>query len=183
MRNHKRSISFPNYIEFNRELIVDRRIIVNRFNEYFVNIAKNLNESKSQSDFKNYKVFMKNRIEHTIFLSEIESNEIDSIIHDLNPNKSSDMSPRVLKLFRGKLSPTLDILFNNCMYSGVFPDVLKIARVIPLFKSGDQNDITNYRPISLLPVISKIFEKLIHSRLLSFLDKHNVIYNKQFGFR
>ncbi|NRB81915.1 MAG: hypothetical protein HRU38_25205, partial [Saccharospirillaceae bacterium] len=183
MRNKKRSVSFPNYIQFNRELIADRRIIVNKFNEYFVNIAKNLNDSKSQSDFKDYKVFMKNRIEHTIFLSEIESNEIDSIINELNPNKSSDMSPRVLKLFRGKLSPTLATLFNNCMYSGVFPDPLKIARVIPLYKSGDRNDITNYRPISLLPVISKIFEKLIHSRLISFLDKHNVIYNKQFGFR
>ena len=69
------------------------------------------------------------------------------------------------------------------MYSGVFPDTLKIARVIPLFKSGDRNDISNYHPISLLPVISKIFEKLIHSRLISFLDKHNVLYSKQFGFR
>ncbi len=69
------------------------------------------------------------------------------------------------------------------MYSGVFPDPLKIARVIPLYKSGDKNDITNYRPISLLPVLSKIFEKLIHARLTSFLDKHNVIYHKQFGFR
>ena len=118
-----------------------------------------------------------------MFLSDIESNEIDSIIDKLNPNKSSDMSPRVLKLFRGKLSTTLAILFNNCMHSGVFPDSLKIARVIPLYKSGDRNNIINYRPISLLPVISKIFEKLIHARLISFLDKHDVIYSKQFGFR
>ncbi len=69
------------------------------------------------------------------------------------------------------------------MYAGIFPDILKIARVIPLYKSGDRNDITNYRPISLLPVLSKIFEKLIHSRLTSFLDKNNVLYRKQFGFR
>ena len=70
------------------------------------------------------------------------------------------------------------------MYVGwYFPDVLKIARVIPLYKSGDINDITNYRPISLLPIISKIFEKLIHKRFVNFLDKHNVLYHKQFGFR
>ena len=69
------------------------------------------------------------------------------------------------------------------MYSGVFPDVLKLARVIPLYKSDSRSDIGNYRPISLLPVFSKIFEKLIHSRLLSFLDKHNVLFEKQFGFR
>ena len=69
------------------------------------------------------------------------------------------------------------------MYSGIFPDVLKIARVIPLYKAESRSDISNYRPISLLPVFSKIFEKLIHSRLISFLEKHEVLYHKQFGFR
>ena len=68
MRNKKRRVPFPNFIEFNRQLIVDRRIIVNKFNEYFVNIASNLNNTKSPSDFKDYKVFMKNRVEHSIFL-------------------------------------------------------------------------------------------------------------------
>ena len=183
MRKKKRAISFPNYIQLNSQLITDRRMIVNKFNHYFVNIAKNLNDSKAPDEFTNYRIFLKNRVNTTIFLNEIESNEIDTIIHNLNPNKSSDMSPRILKLFRGQISPVLSTLFNNCMYSGVFPDILKIARVIPLYKSGDRNDITNYRPISLLPVVSKIFEKLIHKRLISFLDKNNVIYHKQFGFR
>ncbi len=126
---------------------------------------------------------MKNRVESSIFFDEIESHEIDLIITQLNANKSSDLSPRVLKLYRGMISPSLAVLFNNCVYSGVFPDQLKIARVVPLFKSGDKSDLTNYRPISLLPVVSKIFEKLIHKRLVSFLDKHQVIYRKQFGFR
>ena len=67
------------------------------------------------------------RVNTSIFFSEIESNEIDTLIGHLNPNKSSDMSPRVLKLLRGLISPTLATLFNNCMYSGVFPDILKIA--------------------------------------------------------
>ena len=126
---------------------------------------------------------MKNRVESTMYLTDIESSEIDDIIKNLNSNKSSDMSPKILKLFRHKLSPIFSNLFNNCMYAGVFPDQLKIARVIPLFKAGDRNDVSNYRPISLLPVFSKIFEKLIHKRVLSFLDKHDVLYSKQFGFR
>ena len=183
MRHKRRTSCFPNYIEINRQCITDRRIILTKFNEYFTNIAKNLNESKAQDEFKDYKKFMKNRVESTIFFDAIESNEIDDIIKKLNPNKSSDISPRILKLFRGVISPYLAILFNNCVYSGIFPDKLKIARVVPLFKSGDKCDIANYRPISLLPVISKIFEKLIHKRLLSFFDKHEVIYRKQFGFR
>ena len=100
----------------------------------------------------------------------------------IHPNKSSDISPRILKLFIQIIAPLLTILFNNCLRSGIFPNELKVARVIPLYKSGDKSDITNYRPISLLPVLSKIFEKLIHSRMTKFFDENNDIYNKQFGF-
>ena len=183
MRHKKKSLSFPNYIEYNRQLITDRRVIVQKLNSHFVDLAKNLNANKSSPDFTDYTKFMKNRVESTLFFEEIESNEIDSIIKDLNPNKSSDISPRILKIFKHHLSAPFSVLFNNCMYAGIFPDVLKIARVVPLYKSGDKNDIVNYRPISLLPVFSKIFEKLIHTRIDKFLEKHNVIYKKQFGFR
>ena len=69
------------------------------------------------------------------------------------------------------------------MYSGVFPDELKIAKVIPLFKGGKTHMLENYRPISILPLFSKIFEKLIYNRLYSFFEKNNVLYDKQFGFR
>ena len=117
------------------------------------------------------------------YLFEITSYEIDVIIDNLNPNRSSDMSPRVLKLIKHSISPILSILFNNCMNAGIFPDELKIARVIPLHKTGNENDITNYRPISLLPVMAKIFEKLIHARITSFIDKNDILYKKQFGFR
>ena len=69
------------------------------------------------------------------------------------------------------------------MFSGVFPSELKIAKVIPLFKSGKRQLLSNYRPISILPLFSKIFERLIHSRLSSFFDSQNTIYDNQFGFR
>ena len=69
------------------------------------------------------------------------------------------------------------------MLSGFFPDELKCARVIPLFKSGNINLMSNYRPISILPTISKIFEKLIHVRIYQFLDENQVLYSYQFGFR
>lgn len=183
MRNKRKKCSFPSYIEFNMQIITDRRMILNNFNSYFVNIAKNLNDSKPNDDFTNYKTFLKNSVSSSIFLDEISCHEIDEIIDKLNVNKSSDISPRILKIFKSKISPSLCVLFNNCMYAGVFPKSLKKAKVVPLFKSGDKCDIKNYRPISLLPVMSKIFEKLIHSRILSFLDKHNILYKKQFGFR
>ena len=67
--------------------------------------------------------------------------------------------------------------------SGVFPDDLKIAKVIPLYKSGDSSLFTNYRPISLLPASSKVFERLIYNRLHSFLEKYNILFTSQYGFR
>ena len=164
-------------------MITQRKIIIEKFNSYFVNIANNLNKNKTVDEFKNFEKFLKNRNERSAVFDDIETSEIIQIIKDLNPNKSSDISPRILNLFIHIIAPLLTILFNNCLRSGIFPNELKIARVIPLYKSGDKSDITNYRPISLLPVLSKIFEKLIHSRMTKFFDEYNVIYNKQFGFR
>ena len=163
MRNKKKKMTFPNYIDFNGQLVTNRRLIINKFNSYFVNIAENLNNKKCTDEFSNYKLFMKNRVNSTIFLNDIDSHEIESIIDSLNPNKSSDMSPRVLNFFKHILSPIISVIFNNCMYSGIFPASLKIAKLISIFKAGDINEISNYRPISLLPVFSKIFEKIIHT--------------------
>jgi hypothetical protein len=74
-------------------------------------------------------------------------------------------------------------LVNLSLSEGIFPDELKLARVAPIYKSGDPKLINNYRPISVLPFFSKIFEKIIYSRLITFINKHNLIYRYQFGFR
>ena len=66
---------------------------------------------------------------------------------------------------------------------GSYPDTFKIAKVTALFKSGDVSEVDNYRPISVLPTLNKVFEKLIHSQLVDFFDYHNILSNQQFGFR
>ena len=101
----------------------------------------------------------------------------------LDSNKSNDISPKLLKALCNTFCPILTYLFNSCMLSGFFPDELKIARVISLFKSGNRNLMSNYRPISFLPTLSKIFEKLIHVRIYQFLDENQVLYSYQFGFK
>ena len=83
-------------------------------------------------------------------------------------------------MIEGKL---LEILINNCLLNGIFPDQLKIAKVCPIFKEGDKNVFTNYRPISILPCLSKVFEKIISERLLSFIHKNNILTASQYGFR
>ena len=80
------------------------------------------------------------------------------------------------------LDPLVHI-FNLSLLNGCVPDKLKIANVIPVFKKGDRSQPTNYRPISLLSVFDKLLEKLMFSRLISYLEGNNILYNYQFGFR
>ena len=168
-------------------LITDRRAICTKFNEYYSTVANKLNDDKygntSNRSVPDYNVFLKNKVSRSIYLNPITFSEVHDIITNLNVNKSSDFSPRLLKLFSFQFSNILVTLFNNCMATGVFHDALKIAKVIPLYKSGDRNVTSNYRPISILPVFSKIFEKLIHYRFCDFFDAENVMYKNQFGFR
>ena len=77
----------------------------------------------------------------------------------------------------------LTIIYNMSLSSGIVPSKLKIAKVFPIYKSGDENLVTNYRPISLLSVFNKLLEKVIYKRLYSFLNLNNVFYKYQFGFR
>ena len=132
IRNKRKKLTFPKYINFNGNLITQRRIIIEKFNSYFVNIANNINKNKIVDEFKNFEKFLKNRNERLAVFDDIETFEIIQIIKDLNPNKSSDISPQILKLFTHIIAPLLTNLFNNCLRSGIFLDELKIARVIPL---------------------------------------------------
>ena len=77
----------------------------------------------------------------------------------------------------------LSKIFNISVPSGTHPEKLKHAKVVPIFKKGSHLLISNYRPISLLSNLNKIFEKLMYKRIYAFLDKHNILYDLQFGFR
>ena len=79
--------------------------------------------------------------------------------------------------------PVLVKLFNLCMSKGVFPDDLKVASIVSLYKDDEKKDPSNYRPISLLPQFGKLFEKVIEKRLVKYLDKNKIITHNQFGFR
>ena len=77
----------------------------------------------------------------------------------------------------------LAFLINESLSEGIFPDALKVAKVVPIFKAGDTKHVTNYRPISVLSTFSKIYEKAVHCRLNKYLTDHAILHNNQFGFR
>ena len=104
----------------------------------------------------------------------------------LNSAKASghdNTSTYFLRISASVLAPILEFYFARAFEYGNFSSLLKIAKVIPLFKSGSKYEAQNYRPISLLSSLSKVLEKLIKERLVKFLHKHKTIFKHQYGFR
>ena len=89
----------------------------------------------------------------------------------------------LFKAIKNELSKPLTIIINQCLLTENFPDLLKIAKVKPLFKRGDTALLNNYRPISLLPTISKVFERVIYSQLYAYFNDNNLMSEQQYGFR
>ena len=94
-----------------------------------------------------------------------------------------NISMRIIKHSFHLISAPLAIIINLSLQKGIFPDKLKIAKVIPVFKADNPSLLVNYRPISLLPNFSKYFEKVMHNRLTEFGEQYNILYRCQFGFR
>ena len=177
----------PPFIIDNKK-ITDRRTIANGFNKYFNSIATKLNESItehsiSNSKFCSFEEFLMPSNENSIFLEDCNSQEILEIISELSNNKASDIPIRVIKRSSHVISQTLAGYFNILMSDGVFPDVLKVGKITPIYKKDNRECIENYRPISTLPIFGKIFEKIIYRRLHSFFDSQGIIGQQQFGFR
>ena len=92
------------------------------------------------------------------------------------------ISSELLKIITGDISKCITLIINQSLHSGIFPDKLKIAKVTPIHKKGDIKLITNFRPISVLPVISKIFETVICDQLSHYLESNNLLCPQQYGF-
>ena len=90
---------------------------------------------------------------------------------------------KLLKIVGLKISHPLATVINQSFTKGIFPSRLKIAKVVPIFKKGDPKIPSNYRPISIFSIFSKIYEKLMHKRINVFLKHHNILYPLQFGFQ
>ena len=168
----------------NNQVCTDKTKIANGFNNFFTCIGPNL-ANKIPCDNRSPTMYMKNRVVESMVVAPVVEDEVKSIIKKLKDSSSGwdCISSCVIKsTYDCFLSPLTHIM-NISLTSGVFPSEMKIARVIPIFKSGDQMHFTNYRPVSVLPLFSKILERLMYNRLLSFINTHNILYAFQFGFR
>jgi retron-type reverse transcriptase len=119
-------------------------------------------------------------------LSPILEHEIIKIIAKFDNNKSpghDGICNSLVKKIAGEVCVPLAMIFNSSIANGVVPKDLKLAKVVPIYKKKDAKLYSNYRPVSILPCFSKILERLIFNRCLSFIDKYNILNKDQFGFR
>lgn len=169
----------------NGENICDNKIIAEGFNNFFANIGIILaNKISEPSNVKPSKTQTCNS--SSLFIYPTSPDEILKITSKLKYSNSSgtdDISNNLLKQIIPSICDVLSHIFNLSFTTGVVPSLLKQANVTPIFKAGDKHDFTNYRPISILPSISKLLEKVIYARILDFINHHDILTPHQFGFR
>ena len=176
--------SLPSKIVKDDTTITDVKMMADMFNDFFINVGPKLAE-KINSHY-DHTTMLTNTYNSSAFFAPVINKEIDALINEVNIKKAighDGIHPKLIKDSKSFITPYITYIANLILLYGKFPDNLKIAVVLPLYKAGDPTQVTNYRPISILSTFSKLFEKIIMKRLMDFLNKHNVLSSNQFGFR
>ena len=177
---------YPENFKYKNKIFKSDKEISNGFNDFFVNVGPELASKIEAPDNVHIDNFLNNRNVNSMFLTPITEDETLKIVNQFDGKSSTDSTginmSIVKEVFKFICKPFTDIC-NKSFINGAFPDSMKIAKVIPLFKSGDNDTFTNYRPVSLLSQFSKILEKLFNNRLDNFLEKDELLVDGQYGFR
>ena len=177
----------PSHFECNEINIVSKQSIADGFNNFFVDVGSNLDKKITVADnAASIYDFMGQQCPNSMFINPVSEDEVVNIIKSCKPKHSKDcddINMYVLSKVTDQIVKPLVHIFNLSFSSGIFPSEMKTAKVIPVFKSGNRSDFSNYRPISLLSQFSKILEKLFNLRLQQFLISNEILSNCQYGFR
>ena len=168
----------------NNILITETEKIANALNSHFCTVGQKLRDALPQSNH-NYRNFLPPSSISSIFLGPSTPTEVKQIILSLKNKKINihSIPTKLYKINADILASPISSIYNEMLSLGIYPNVLKIACVTSLFKSGCTENLNNYRPISSLPILNIIFEKLLYKRLLNFLESSNFFSRFQFGFR
>ena len=155
-------------------------------NKFFSSVGHNL-ASKMPYPIKQFSEYLPQvNSPGSFFFNPVSSSEIELEIVTIPQNKAHGLysfPTHILRSAKHIISQPLSVLLNKSLEYGIYPTKLKLAKVIPIYKNDDPSDPSNYRPISLLSVFNRIFEKIMYYRLKSFLEKKNIFNDSQYGFR
>ena len=176
----------PELFKVDGKVLTEKKDIANKFNNFFTNIGPSLASKISATGTKTYKAFVNTPYTHNFTFSAITESDVIKAIDKL-PSKTSSgvdgISPVLLKHIKHEISKPVTSILNQCLTTGIFPDKLKIAKVVPIYKSDDESIFNNYRSISVLPALSKVFEKIVFNQTYAYVDDHNQFFGNQYGFR
>jgi len=164
-------------------LLHKKRILLNYLITFFVNIGPTLAE-EIKTDHTDPLQYIESMPSNGFYLAPVTQTQVFTLFSGLRENKAFLNVPiKRIKLSSGQLSAPFTEIYNESILSGEFPEIFKISKVTPLFKSGSISELGNYRPIAVIPPFSKVLERLVHDQLVSYLEKECLLHNFQFGFR
>ncbi len=173
----------------NNNSVSDSKLIAESFNEYFVNISPSLATEASEEVLAQHTSSYENSnpsLDTTFRFHSIEVNNIVLALTNLKVNKSTGLDKipaKVLRLSADIIAPSLTYIFNLSLYTGIYIVEWKRARVIPIYKSEDRRKCENYRPISILPIVSKVFEREVFRQLYAYLSNNSLLSKFPSGFQ
>ena len=166
------------------QTITDQKLMPEIFNDHFVNIGEKLANKIDETNIDPLENV--SETEKRFTLKTVNPNKFYRALSKLKNGKSTgidNIPNQALKVSKDVVTNSLTDIFNACIKHKVFPHDLKVGRVTPIFKAGEKEDLNNYRPITVLPTIARIFEKLIYEQLYSYLVGNGLLGNQQWGFR
>ena len=163
----------------------DKKQIADSFNAFFVSVGEQNNANIERHRESHYRDYLTDQVEAQFTFRSISNSDTVRMIKNvklLNSKGHDGISSDLLKLLGNAISKSITLIINQSLRTGIFPDKLKIAKVIPIFKKDSKKLIKNYPPISVLPVISKIFEMAIHEQLSDYFTTNSLFCKQQYGF-
>ena len=186
LHKNKQNTKLPIYFKHGEKKISDKKDIANKFNAFFTNIGKNLADKIEEVPHRHFSDYLVSKPNTKFEFQPVEIKEVNKIISQLDSKSSSgydSISNILIKSIAEIISKPLTVIINQCLKISIFPNQLKKAKVVPIFKSGDDTLFTNYRPISLLPSTSKVVERVIFNQLYAYFETNGLFYGSQYGFR
>ena len=184
--NVKKTVKFSiSQLNIKGNIVDDPALIAEKLNNFFVNVGPETEKNVPIVPHASPEKYLKNRNQFDLIIAHISEDEVMTIINAL-PNKSTGPASIPLRLLKDVadliITPLCHII-NLSFRLGIFPELLKVSKVVAIHKGGSTQELNNFRPISLLSIFDKIIEKLMHKRLYEFFEDNNILYEFQFGFR
>jgi len=167
-------------------VVTDSYDMANEFNNYFAEVSDRLNKNFQNKVNTNHTIYLGLPQRNSFFCSSVTLTELLLTVNNLKQSRNcvgNFMSSSLLRDCIDHIALPLLYIYNLSFDAGIFPEQLKISKVVPVFKKGCKTEMSNYRPISLTNPLGKVLEKLMHVRMSSYLERYKVLYDYQFGFR